>query len=106
GRIIVITRRDRPNMFVKELGMYIDFLKNKVSEVTGTATKNDLKYLNTFVRNLNEGIAYYQDLFSSKEANPEMKTSGAMDILANTQQELDTLRETIEQMQFEPIYNG
>ena len=32
GRVNVITRKDRPNMFIKELNLYIDYLKNKIEE--------------------------------------------------------------------------
>lgn len=106
GRINVITRSDRPNMFIKELGMYIDFLKNKITEVTGVATKNDIKYLNNFAKNLGEGISYYSGLFSSEEANSEMKRSGAMETLMLTKCELEIMQETIDQMQLEPIING
>jgi len=69
GRANVISRLDRPNMFVKELTIYIDFLKNKIEEVKDSFNKKQENYLNNFVKNLNEGINYYESLFkTSKEA--------------------------------------
>jgi len=63
GRANVISRLDRPNMFIKELNLYLDYLKNKIDE-TGTAiSKKQEKYLLSFSKNLNEGINYYQNLF-------------------------------------------
>jgi len=63
GRSNVITRTDRPNMFTKELKIYIDFLKDKIEEARASMTEKQKKYLITFVDNLNEGINYYFKLF-------------------------------------------
>ncbi|MGB5436426.1 MAG: hypothetical protein WBM98_11105 [Maribacter sp.] len=74
GRGNVISRVDRPNMFVKELMLYIDYLENKIEELKDTFNKKQESYLTTFANNLNQGIAYYESLFnSSKEAFRETK---------------------------------
>jgi len=65
GRDNVISRNDRPNVFVKELRIYIDFLKNKVDEAKTSMTQKQEKYLQNFAKNLKEGISYYQKLFSN-----------------------------------------
>ncbi|MCK0133274.1 hypothetical protein [Arenibacter sp. S6351L] len=65
GRGNVIERTDRPHMFVKELGIYLDYLKNKIEESRESMNKKQEKYLLTFTHNLNEGITYYQQLFGS-----------------------------------------
>lgn len=65
GRGNVIVRTDRPHMFIKELGIYLEYLKNKIEESRESMNKKQEKYLLTFTHNLNEGIAYYQQLFSS-----------------------------------------
>ncbi|MEN8248761.1 MAG: hypothetical protein ABFS32_07495, partial [Bacteroidota bacterium] len=44
GRINVITRTDRPNMFVKELNMYIDYLGNKIEEAKVSMNDKQEKY--------------------------------------------------------------
>ena len=64
GRSNVITRTDRPNMFIKELKLYIDFLKNKIEEAGVSMTDKKEKYLSAFAENLNEGINYYYGLFT------------------------------------------
>lgn len=65
GRGNVITRTDRPHMFIKELGIYLDYLKNRIEESRESMNKKQEKYLLTFTHNLNEGIAYYQQLFGN-----------------------------------------
>ncbi|MCF6346727.1 MAG: hypothetical protein L3J20_00305 [Flavobacteriaceae bacterium] len=65
GRSNMISRTDRPNMFIKELNIYIDFLKNKIDETRGSMNKKQEKYLSTFAKNLKEGISYYYSIFNN-----------------------------------------
>lgn len=65
GRDNMITRTDRPNMFIKELQIYLEYLKNKLLEVKRDMNKKEEKYLLTFTNNMKEGIAYYQNLFNN-----------------------------------------
>ncbi len=65
GRANVITRTDRPNMFIRELNIYIDYLKNKIEETRTSMSEKQENYLLTFVKNLKEGIDYYYGLFSN-----------------------------------------
>ena len=64
GRLNVITRTDRPNMFIKELKIYLEFLKSKLDEFKESMNDKHEKYLLNFADNLKEGINYYDDLFS------------------------------------------
>ena len=50
-------------MFIKELKIYIDFIKNKIEETRDSMTNKQQQYLLTFVQNLKEGINYYHRLF-------------------------------------------
>ena len=65
GRDNMISRTDRPNMFIKELHIYIEFLKNKLLEAKKEMNKKEEKYLLTFTNNMKEGILYYQNLFNN-----------------------------------------
>ena len=76
GRANVIARTDRPNMFLKELNIYLDFLIGKIEEVGDSMTKKQEKYLVNFSSNLKEGIGFYYKMFnSSKEVFASTKTS-------------------------------
>jgi len=86
GRANVISRDDRPNMFVKELTIYIDYLKNKIEEARDSFNKKQENYLNVFAKNLNEGISYYESLFNaSKEAFKETNAIILEDLNSNRQ---------------------
>lgn len=65
GNASVLRVSDRPNLFVKELKMYIDYLINEIKEVSSEVTLAQIKKLQAFKNNLIEGIAYYETLFSS-----------------------------------------
>lgn len=64
GRANVIETKNRPHMFIKELAMYVDYLSNKVNEFNDSFNAKQQKYLTAFQSNLNDGIEYYQHLFS------------------------------------------
>ncbi len=65
GRANLISRIDRPNMFVKELNLYLDYLKTKIDETSSSLNKKQEKYLLNFSKNLDEGINYYQEIFEN-----------------------------------------
>ncbi len=65
GNAIVMTDANRPNLFIKELKMYIDYLKNEISIVSNEVTASQVKKLKTFKSNLLEGIDFYQNFFST-----------------------------------------
>jgi len=75
GRANVIETKNRPHMFIKELAMYVDYFSNKVDEINDSFNVKQEKYLTSFQSNLNDGIEYYQRLFSESkiyfEANKE-----------------------------------
>ena len=77
GRDNMITRTDRPNMFIKELHIYIEFLQNKFEEAKKNMSKKEEKHLLTFTNNMKEGILYYQNLFTGGITNvfEEIKSS-------------------------------
>jgi hypothetical protein len=65
GNAIVMTDANRPNLFIKELKMYIDYLKNEINAVSTEITMAQTKKLKAFKSNLLEGIAFYQDFFAN-----------------------------------------
>jgi hypothetical protein len=62
GRLQLISVPDRPNLFINELRLYIDYLKNEIGKKLGSLTSNEQRYLTTFRENLQEGIEYYRSL--------------------------------------------
>ncbi len=65
GKLNLISTDDRPNMFVKELSMYVDYLKSSLSEIQNPLNNRQMKKWVDFKNNLDEGINYYKGLFAS-----------------------------------------
>jgi len=65
GNATVMTDANRPNLFIKELKMYIDYLNNEISETTTDLTAGQIKKWNAFKNNMIEGIGYYHTMFAT-----------------------------------------
>jgi hypothetical protein len=74
GNTNVMTDTNRPNVFVKELKMYVDYLENEISDFSSELTAGQIKKWNTFKNNLTEGINYYQELFSKTDFFKDERT--------------------------------
>ena len=66
GKISVMEMPNRPNMFVKELKIYLDYFKNEIEEFMDEPSAKQKKKLEKFKLNLLDGISYYQELFTNK----------------------------------------
>ena len=66
GRAVFVDKK-RPNMFIKELNIYINYLKNKLAEAPSDMDNKEKKFFTSFAKNLNTGINYYYNLFSLSE---------------------------------------
>jgi len=63
GNTNILRNTNRPHFFVKELKMYIDYLKKDIQAIGNEINNAKTKKLESFKNNLLEGIAYYQNLF-------------------------------------------
>jgi hypothetical protein len=63
GRINILNDTPRPNMFIKELGMYVDYLKKDISKSLESLNDQKIRYFTEFKNNLFDGIEYYRKLF-------------------------------------------
>lgn len=61
GRTNIIPNPERPHMFIAELQLYINYLKEEIKK-TAAPDEKARKYRETFCQNLLNGIAYYRDL--------------------------------------------
>ncbi|MBN1252159.1 MAG: hypothetical protein JXR51_03080 [Bacteroidales bacterium] len=113
-----LSRIDRPNMFIKELSIYINFLKNKIEETRISMSNKQEKYLLTFSKNLNEGINYYSGLFNDLKDKFEDTKSIILKDLQSSYNALNLLNLEIEnlsilnkplieskKLRLEPIYS-
>ena len=98
GKASVISRIDRPNMFVKELNIYIDYLKNKIKKTAADSTNKQKQSLVKFAENLNSGIDYYNDLFNNISERFEDVKAGIFNQLKKSRTSLNRLSLEIDEL--------
>jgi hypothetical protein len=84
GRTNIVDDVNRPNVFIAELGLYIDFLNEQLENdySKGEPDVKRKKYYLEFFKNLQEGILYYKNLPMAGEPN-RASFAEALDIAAN-----------------------
>ena len=57
----IVTNASRPHMFIAELHLYIDYLKEQLEEeISAEQFSKKKKYFTSFYQNLRNGINYYR----------------------------------------------
>jgi len=94
GRISLLNDTPRPNMFIKELGMYVDYLRNDISKSLESMNEQKIKYFTEFKNNLLDGIAYYRKLYPQMaEETLEYHTKALNDLEACNQRLMAVVEE-------------
>lgn len=88
GRENIMHRQNRPNMFAKELELYIDYIKMQVSQTMSFDSKS-LKSYQGFCNNLLEGIEYYRTILSK---NYISNSEQFKEFLLNSEKEISLLK--------------
>ncbi|AZA76602.1 hypothetical protein EG347_03245 [Chryseobacterium sp. G0186] len=65
GNSNILSGNQRPNMFINELKMYVDYLKKEITGSSVQITHAQTKKWNAFKKNIFEGIEYYHNLFNT-----------------------------------------
>ena len=92
GRANVIETTNRPHMFIKELEMYVNYFSNKIDEFSDSINVKNEKYLTAFQSNLNDGITYYQHLFSDTKNYFESNKESLLNDLETLKTELFNIK--------------
>ena len=98
-----MSRVDRPNMFMKELNLYMDYLKNKLEEAKKDWNKKQEKYFNRFFENMNDGIVYYNNLFEEIKDKYEQTKDETLASLEKTKSKLAELALEVEALKILPV---
>jgi hypothetical protein len=84
-------------MFIKELTIYLDYLKKKVNETPGPFDRKQSKHFLTFIKNMKEGVNYYNNLFSQTGEKFKEAKSVIFNELANCTATLQNLTVEVEE---------
>ena len=98
GKVNLLRKSYRPHMFVKELNLYINYLKNEVEELKAPIDNKKAKYLKKFTENLHTGINYYQNLFSETKAYWTKSKKNILKDIHQSKEKMAILSEKIQKL--------
>lgn len=87
-RLPIKLRIDRPHMFVRELSLYIAFIKSQLLKNELSIVTIPAKYFNDFVQALMRGIKYYQQMSSQLKSGEK---AAFLRSLADFEKQVSTL---------------
>ncbi|MCR9132851.1 MAG: hypothetical protein NXI08_09765 [bacterium] len=94
GRVDLLALRERPNMFIKELELYVKYIKNLKEELT-EHTGKQFNYVKKFLRNLDDGITFYDAFFEETKSQLGEISEQAKKELQRLKTELTSLELTL-----------
>ncbi len=103
GKINLLNDTYRPHMFIKEMGMYIDYLNNSIEETKNNLSVKQKKYLETFIHNLQEGNNYYQNLFNSLKDSFEGTKADILKEIEIAKKTLSSIHTEIENLSIDSV---
>lgn len=89
GRGDVGVRPDRPNLFLKELKLYINYFKDEVVASGDNPDEKRINYLHEFAHNMRDGINYYKGLFPKMFEGSADRIQLALDQLSSLNHEFE-----------------
>lgn len=98
GRKNLVTRQDRPNLFIKELSLYIAHLEEKLNEIKSTIDKKQLRNLLKFKNNLDKGIQYYNEILLERKESFKNQKEVLFNALRKEQNKLTLIGTKIEEL--------
>ncbi len=64
GRLSLLNGAERPHMFLRELALYVEYLRNEMTKQKARIVSYPAKYFREFTENLLAGVDYYRPLAS------------------------------------------
>lgn len=86
----VLPDERRPHLFINELKLYVDYLRNEITDFSDNISKSQVKKWENFKENLLKGISYYEELFA--------KTNGFKTKINSIFSDLNSFRQKLEQI--------
>ena len=78
GRVDLLKGVSRPNMFINELRMYVNYLEMEIRQALSSLNDQRIKYFREFLDNLHQGVSYYETLFTNMAEESEAYKNRAL----------------------------
>ena len=91
GRVNLLAEVNRPNLFINELHLYLDYLKKDMALHLDNLNDKKAKYFNKFSQQLQEGINYYKNLVPALKLQTQQAVEDIQEQLAEAELTLSKL---------------
>ena len=98
GKNNLIGKAYRPNIFVKELNLYIDYLKKQLNDTQMKIDTKQIRYFKKFAENLQNGLTYYFSLFENTKDKFAQKKDEILKDLSMAKKRLEKLYVKVESL--------
>ncbi len=88
GKANLLNSLFRPNLFVNELKLYLDYLKKEIDQHKNGLTEKKDSYFRGFQENLHNGIRYYETLLSQVKPYAQLQLDDMKRFIAETEKVL------------------
>ncbi len=97
GKLNLLNDPDRPNLFVNELNLYVEYLKKDISKQIQEMNDKKAKYIVKFKEQLENGIEYYKQLIPKITDQTEVYRKKMLNELLEIEERLQHLNPVVEQ---------
>ncbi|TDO24822.1 hypothetical protein [Pedobacter duraquae] len=94
GREDLLENVERPNLFVNELNLYLDYLKKDISAHIAILNAKKEKHFQKFSESLQQGIAYYRNLIPDLQLKTPTAIAALQQQLSDAEQKIRMLIQT------------
>lgn len=92
GRVNILNQQPRQHMFINELKMYVDYLRNEIEKSLAKAGTRKQEYFEEFKSNLLAGITHYRNMFDELKKETRERVQNVKDDLANMEAIIGNIR--------------
>lgn len=92
GQTNLLASASRPNLFINELNLYIDYLRKDLSLQLADISIKKTKYFAKFKEQLQQGIAYYKQLLPVLKQETSISVNEVYNQLLLAEQQLETCK--------------
>jgi hypothetical protein len=97
GKLNLLNDLDRPNLFINELNLYVEYLKKDISKHLQEMSDKKAKYISKFKEQLQVGIDYYKQLVPMITDQTEVYRKKMLKELQEIEEQLQHLNPVVKQ---------
>jgi hypothetical protein len=97
GKLNLLNDPNRPNLFVNELNLYVEYLKKDISKQIHEMNDKKAKYFVKFKEQIENGIEYYKQLIPKITDQTEVYRKKMLNELLDIEEKLQHLNPVVEQ---------